>query len=51
MTAPDGSDRVLLQLERGYVLLWPQDARSLAALLYEVADETEGLAEREGRTP
>ena len=41
MLAPDGSRRVLLQLERGYVLLWPEDARNLAAMLTEVADETD----------
>jgi hypothetical protein len=42
VTAPDGSTRVRLQLPDGYVLLWPWDARTVAVLLLQVAEETDG---------
>ena len=43
--APDGSVRVLLQLEHGFALLWPADARELAAMLAATADDAEGGGE------
>ena len=39
--APDGTRRVLLQLEDGYVLLLPVDAAELARILHVVAEEIE----------
>lgn len=41
---PNGERRVLLQLPDGFVLLWPDDARSVADLLRAAADEVERLA-------
>ena len=39
--SPDGAARVLLQLPDGYILLLPADARTISAMLVEVADEIE----------
>lgn len=36
-----GSTRVLLQLPDGFMLVWPADARLIAGMLVEVADEIE----------
>jgi hypothetical protein len=42
---PDGSARVLIQLPDGYILVQPADARTIAAMLVEVAGEIEGSTE------
>lgn len=39
---PAGRLSVLLQLPDGYIVMQPDGARELAALLVEVADEVEG---------
>lgn len=41
LQAPDGAVRVLLQLPTGYVFIPPADARRLAALLLNAADEAD----------
>jgi hypothetical protein len=38
-TAPDGRILILLQLPYGHMLLTPEDARRVAAMLSGVADE------------
>jgi hypothetical protein len=41
--APDGRTLVLVQLPNGFVLLTPDDARRLAALIVVVADDCDLL--------
>lgn len=46
VTAPDGSSRVLLQLETGFVLLLPDAAVALGQMLIVTAGEADqGVAE------
>jgi hypothetical protein len=42
---PQGEGAVLLQLPNGYVVMKPDDARSIARSLVEVADEVQSLDE------
>lgn len=44
----DGSPGVLIQLPHGWIVIPPEDARKVAALLMNVADEADEIAKEEG---